>query len=698
MNKTTEINKALRFIKSINQSRSLIQKWIKKLSIPEYAMFSAYAIIGGAAVGIFTVLFHESIDWLTDIFFGNFLHNLLFIGGAAVIIIPLLGMLIQSLMIKMSPDTAKQKGVYDVIKAVAIRKGYIPFKTTIFHFIAPAICIGTGGTVGPEGPAAQIGGGVASKLGSFFGLSDQRRRMFAAAGAGAAIAAVFNTPLGGVFFALEVILLNDFQSPSFSALILASVSASAVSRIFLGDQPAFHFAHTSYSDYAHLYIFIILGFVAGIVSLAFIKYSEETEILFKKKVLKRIPQWSAMAIVGLLVGVSGYFYSDIFGIGYRAIDKILASNMAWDIVLILFVLKFLLVPLILHSGGFGGLFAPTLFMGACLGYLFVIILNVAFGLEVNTTMYVLVGMGALLGGINSIPISAILIIFEMTRDYSFILPLMLAVIISTTIVQVFLKGSVHVKHLEQQGLRISSGREINILKSILVKDIMIPDITTFHENTPLTDLISKLLESPHTTFYTINDKGKITGLITENELRPLISEYENVKGMIVANDIAIKNVNVIYPNENLNDVLKKFEQANIDEFPVVDPRDNTKILGTISRQAIIKAYNKESIKYDLASGMASQLNFVDQDSVSTVAKGYSIIEKRALPEFVGKSLVELRLRNKYGLEVLMIKKKKSPFSDEEEKIIAPDPNYVIKEGDLLVLFGTDEAIEKIKSD
>ncbi len=686
-------NKISKFLVSVKVS---LQAYFDKLNLPEYTFFSIFAILTGAAAGIAAVLFHESIDFFKELFFGYSLSYFMIIGSEAVILIPVLGMLIQAIMIKSSPETAKQKGVYDVIKAVALKNGYIPFKTTIFHFLAPAICIGSGGTVGPEGPAAQIGGGVASKIGVLFGLTEERRRMFTTAGAGAAIAAVFNTPLGGVFFALEIILLNDFQSPTFSALILASVTASVISRIFLGNQPTFIFHHESFSDYNQLIYFLILGILAGFVSVLYIKYSDNLERFLKRKILAKYPQWIVMALVGGIVGLSGYFFSDIFGIGYDAINKILAQNLTWKIVLILFLLKFALVPLILHSGGFGGLFAPSLFMGATLGYLFAFFFNSYFDLGLDETLFVLVSMGALLGGINSIPISSIMIIFEMTRDYTIILPLMLSIIISTTIVQLIMKGSVHLKHLEQLGLKLRAGREINLLAHLKVKDIMTPDIVLIPGNSPLSKIVSKLIENKHTVFYVTNNNGEIIGQITERELRPIISEYETLRGMLIAQDIANPNVRFVHPDDTLDKVLNYFDMENVEEFPVVSAKNKTDILGTISRQAIIKAYNKETLKYNLAEGMARQLQIIDSNKETKVADGYSIIEKTALPEFVGKTLAQLKLRNKYGLEVLMIKKAKSQFSDET-RILAPDPNYIINEGDSLVLFGSDEAIEKVKN-
>ena len=404
-----------------------------------------------------------------------------------------------------------------------------------------------------------------------------------------------------------------------------------------------------------------------------------------------------MVAVGTIVGVSGYFYHDIFGIGYAAMNRLLANEIAWKIILILMVLKFLLVPLILSSGGFGGVFAPTLFFGGCFGYLFAITFRYIWGIDVDPITFSLVGMGAVLGGINSIPITAILLIFEMTKDYSFMLPLMLAVVISSTIVQLVLKGSsIHIKHLESLGYNIIQGKRADILQSIKVKEIMREDVILIPDSVKLPVLMNQMLDSHHGSFYTVNCEGKITGAITENEIRPIITEYEQLKDMLIAGDVARKNIVMVNENDNLDEILKLFGSNNADEFPVVSAENPQKVIGTIWRQDLIMAYNRESLKYNLADGLAYELKSVDKNSVSRVAKGYAIIERKVKSSFVGKSLSEIKLRNEYGLEVLMIKKKSSPFDDEENsnKIIMPDPNYILSADDTLVLFGQDEKLKQ----
>ncbi|HCY77546.1 MAG TPA: hypothetical protein DHV28_16650 [Ignavibacteriales bacterium] len=684
--------------KNIISISNRIKIYLEKISFPEYTFFSFYAILIGAAAGLAAVFFHLSIEFFNNIFFNRTKDGLYFLGAAAVILLPAIGMFIQYLMIYAAPEISKKRGVLEIIKSVALKSGYIPLRTTIFHFFAPVICIGSGGTVGPEGPAAQIGGGVASKLATILRFSDQRRRVFTAAGAGAAIAAIFNTPLGGVFFALEIVLLNDFRTPTFSALILASVTASAISRIFLGNESIFAFSVPHIGSYQYFYLFILLGLFCGFIAIIFLKYDDFSSNLFRKKILTKIPQWVVMIFVGLLVGISGYFYKDIFGIGYTGINNILSSSTTWQVVLILFGLKFLLVPLVLHSGGFGGTFAPSLFIGACAGYLFSIFVTELFGIYADPTTYILVGMGATLGGINSIPLTAILMIFEMTREYSFILPLMLSVIVSSTLVQIVIKGSYHLKKLEKQGFRLSSGKQEGILKSISVGAVMQSNPILVNRNSSLQKVVSKLMESTHHIIYTVDDDENLTGAISETQIRPLITEFDSLKESLIASDIADNRVLTIDKRQDLDYALKMLTKSDVDELPVVSGEQTNKVIGTISRHDILSTYSKESLKNDLAEGLTREIDLLKETKISRIADGYAIIERKPSHEFIGKTLAQLKLRNKFGLEVLMIKKSKPLFDEDENesKLIMPGHNYKIEADDILVLFGTEEKIINTK--
>lgn len=677
-----------------------IQQKISNLNIPDYTTFSIYALIIGISAGFAAVLFHNSIEFFNKLFFNQTTEGFYFLGTAAVIVIPALGMFIQAIMIQLFRSQADKKGVAEVIKAVSIRGGFISFRTTVFNFFASVICIGSGGTLGPEGPAAQLGGGVASKFGSVLSLSDERRRIFTAAGAGAAIAAIFNTPLGGVFFAIEVILLNDFHTPTFSALIIASVAASAVSRTLLGNISVFQFEILENFDYSTIYFYAIIGIVCGLISTYFIKYSDSVKLIFKKKIYEKqkYPQIIVMIIVGLVVGFCGLYYKEIFGIGYSGINSILKSELTLTVVVILLVLKFVLVPLVYHSGGFGGFFAPALFMGACVGYITQFGLEHIFNITIQDDTVILVSMGAMLAGMNSIPIASILIIFEMTQNYNFILPLMLSVILCSMLVQISLRKSIHIKHLESEGFRLPGSNQNNILKNITIADVKLQRINTIDENKLLPEILSAFTENSEINcLYVINNENKLIGYISENEIRPIIAEFENLKLVLVAKDISNSNLVFVSRTDDLDFVMNQFSKHDIDQFPVIDSIDSPPI-GCISKDDIIKLYSKESLKMNLADGFSKELKTINKATPSKVAEGFSVMELIVPRKFIGKNLAELKLRSNYGVEVLMIKKNAIDSGGAvKTEISIPNPELKLQIEDSLIVFGSDINLEKLRN-
>jgi CIC family chloride channel protein len=670
-------------------------RWIERLNPPTYLFLVTFAVITGLAAGFGSVLFHRLIELMEELFFQRGPVLMHASGRYYVVIVPAVGMLVLAWMTHMWPERAKQRGVIEVIRAVATRGGYIPFRTTLFHFFAPALCIGSGGTLGPEGPAAQIGSGISSMVGRFLGLPESRRRIFTAAGAGAAISAVFNTPIGGIFFALEVVLLNDFQAATFSVLILASVSASMVSRIYLGSEPRFLFSEFSIGPYRWIFLYAVLGIVAGLLSILFIRYAETLHRWVAKKG-RHISLYARAAGVGLALGIVGFFLPQLFGVGYGAVNEVLQGDFPVFVALALLVAKLVFVPLILENGGFGGVFAPAIFMGAFLGYLFYQLLGEGLGMQFHATPFILVGMGAVLAGINMIPLTAILMLFEMTNDYSFILPLMLGVVASTTVVQMVLRESFLVSELRQEGLRIASGRERNLLQSIQVREVMRPEILTVPESAPISDVLKLAIDSDHTVLFTTGRGGKLTGYIKIDDLRPLLLDSEHLRPMLVAKDIAIPGVATLRETDDLDTAMKLFGRYGIDEVPVKSATDRGHIVGTLWQQDVIKAYNKETLRANLADGLSKHLATLDKTTQLDILPGYVLTEIPAPRSFIGKTLRQLQVRNRYGAEVLLIKRPADELSEDgRTTTLLPSADYRIRSGDSLVLFGPHEQLKEL---
>ncbi len=672
-----------------------VGRYLAGLGLPEYTILTVFSVIMGMAAGFAGVGLHELIELLASLTYGEQGRRESL--GFFIILIPALGMGIQSLMTWLAPKAAAQKGVMGIIKAVGMRNGRMPLAATIFHFLAPAICIGSGGTVGPEAPAAQSGAGVVSALGRSMGLSDSRQRLFTAAGAGAAIAAIFNTPLAGVFFAMEVVLLHDFRASALSAFLLASVSASAVSRIIVGNEPAFTFAAVNIGAYKLYVFYLLLGIAAGLVSVGFIRSNEWIKAGCAR-IFSVVPKPVAMIFVGLLMGLAGFWQPGIFGVGYESMNQILAGMTTAQGVVILLVLKFLLVSLILGAGGFGGVFAPSLFMGSCLGFLFALGVGGLFGLPLDTTTYTLVGMGAVLAGINSVPLTAIMILFEMTNDYEFILPLMLGVVGSTLVVQMSLKGSIYIRALKKAGYHFSQGRDLRVLESIDVANVARHEIFMVPESTSLAELIQSCLEHPFTNIYTTDRNGKINGVILSSNLHQLITEYENLLDMVIAKDLSDASVPLLKEGQSLDHALQMFAKYRVDEMPVVRAGRGAKVIGALHYQDVLKAYNDAKVKLNLTDSLASDMKALDVNESHEVLPGFSIVEVEAPRSFMNKTLQQLRLRNRFDIDVLMIEQDGGPFASSEEEVSRsfPQSGYKFRRGDRIIVFGRDENVQAFK--
>jgi CIC family chloride channel protein len=263
-------------------------------------------------------------------------------------------------------------------------------------------------------------------------------------------------------------------------------------------------------------------------------------------------------------------------------------------------------------------------------------------------------------------------------------------------VQIINKGSYHVKLLERQGFRFSEGRESRILKSILVEKIMRDDPIIVNVNAPLTEFVPKLIDSPHRIIYTKDSSGKLVGAISDSQIRPLITEYDSIKDSIIAQDIADTRLIKVKKSDDLDLVLKLLTKADIEELPVISDEDENKIIGIVTKQDVLDTYNRESIRHDLADGLSREIQTLKQLKISKIADGYAIVERKPSQDFIGKTLAELKLRNKFGLEVLMIKKQKELFdeTDVKSRIVMPKHDYRIENDDILVLFGTEEQIIK----
>jgi CIC family chloride channel protein len=686
-------------IKEIQFSR--IKEWWTRVTVAlthrEHLFMIVLGGIVGAIGGYGAVGFRKLIAVFTQLGWGGFTRmegqGLLAMAQAAPfwvkIIIPAVGGFIVGIIVHFFAKEAKGHGVPEVMEAVALRDGRMRTRVFFAKAIASAVCIGSGGSVGREGPIVQIGSGMGSVIGQLVKLSGARLRTLVACGAAAGIAATFNAPMAGALFSLEIIL-PEFAASQFIPIIVSSVIATALSRHYLGNFPAFGVPPYELLHYSELFLYLILGVLAGIVAFAFIRALYGMEDLFDRW---KLPDYVKAAVGGAMIGCIGLFYPHIFGVGYETISQVLRGEMLGTILIALLLAKILATSLTIGSGGSGGIFAPSLFMGAALGGLFGHFAHLLFPqITASPGAYAIVGMGAVVAGTTRAPITAMLIIFEMTADYRIILPLMFACTIGLVISTLLSRESIYTLKLIRRGVNIHAGKELNVLKSLKVSQVMHPEIELVSPSVPLAEIVTRMMVSPQAHLFIVSGNNRVQGYISMETLRPIIKDYETVCNVCIASDLMDRKVAVVTPRETLDMVMQLFGRFALEEIPVVD---KGQLIGTIRKSDVIEAYNREIFKLDMASGLATSFRLHQRTELERLAllEGVLILEVSAPRQFADKSLEELKLRERYGATVLTIKRLTSG-GGEKVSYILPTPATRIKRGDVLIVFGLQDDLSR----
>lgn len=555
----------------------------------------------GGVVGLCTGFGAEFFSWLVlflrDIFFyGNF-NNLTSssLPWYLLIFIPVAGGLIIGPLSYFFPAEAKGHGVPEVMESVALKGGVIKTRTIILRTLASGLCIGSGGSAGREGPIVQIGSAIGSAFGQLFNVSAERMRVLVGCGAAGGIAATFNAPLAGVIFSMEIIL-GDFTIRTFTPIIVSSVTATVISHIYHGNTPAFLVPSYEIVSYWEIFFYIILGLLSGLVARLFTLIVYSSEDFFEKKL--KIHSLLKPAFGGLLIGCIAIFLPQIMGNGYEVMDRVLAGQMVWFMAFILIFMKIIATSITLGSGGSGGIFAPALFIGAMLGCTFGSGVHYLFpSITATKGAYALVAMGSVMAAAAHAPMTNILILFELTNDYKIILPIMVSCILSTAVARYLSKDSIYTLKLNRRGVNLQFGREVSIMGSIKVEEVMNKKVVSILETASFKKILKVISSSTNSYFPVVNSKKSMVGFLSFPNMREVMFE-EDLKGVVVAKDMASTEVVSLSPKNNLNEALEKFATTDEAQLPVVDDKKPDRVIGMLSRGDIISAYNKKVLMSD----------------------------------------------------------------------------------------------------
>jgi CIC family chloride channel protein len=537
----------------------------------------------GIGTGLASIAFKVLIEIINGLFFiqsSRVLKSLL--GEYYLILLPALGGLLAGSIVYF---WAREKGGYGVSEVMAVvdQDGIMKAGPVWVKTLASAITIGSGGSAGLHGPIVHIGSSIGSVVGQKFQVSPDILRTLLACGAAGGISATFNAPIGGVLFAQEVIL-GRFSSSNFILIVISSLISAIISRVYWGDYPSFMVPPYELISPGELLFYLVLGLLAGTLAVIFIKALYGAEDLFKQIPL---PNYLKPALGGLLVGLMGVYYPQVFGVGYEIVEGILSNDLSWYLVVILMGAKLIATSLTLGSGGLGGVFAPSLYMGSMLGGSYGYLLNQLFpSMTALPGAYALVGMAGVFAGIAQAPITAIIIIFEMTGDYKVVLPLMLVCVISALVARGICPESIYPLKLVREGRDPYKGEKIDKMGQTLVQSVMTSEVETLDINYSLKTAREIMRQRSHTGFPVMAD-GRLLGLVTYEQVLSALKRDENS----CLREIIKPDLIYVHPQDTIAVVMQKMAEGDVGRLPVVDPEDPGKLLGIVSRSDIIEAYS-----------------------------------------------------------------------------------------------------------
>ncbi len=559
---------------------------------------SLLAALVGILAGLIAYLLYDLIALFTNLTFYHVFsihfrspeHTTI---GAWVILMPVIGGVIIGFMAKYGTSKIKGHGIPEAMEAVLTSRSRIEAKVAILKPLSAAIAIGTGGPFGAEGPIIQTGGAFGSLVGQLISTTAAERKVLLACGAGAGMAATFNTPIAGVIIAIEL-LLFEFRARSFIPLVIACTLATSVRAVLFGQHSMFSMGNVDFDVPRGLPFYLLLGVICGGAAIGFTKLLYWVEDQFDRLPIDEL--WHP-AIGALGLGVIGFFVPRVLGVGYDTISDILNNNLTLELLILIMVFKSLALVISLGSGTSGGLLAPMFMSSAAMGGVFAIAVNAIFpGAHLSPGAYALVAMAAVFGAASRATFTFIVFAFEITHDYNAILPLMLCCVIADLIALRYLPTSIMTEKLARRGLHVPGEYEASILHMVRISEVMNTDVQPISGEMTVADLAARISKGePGFSLsqglpITAKD-GHLVGIVTQGDLlRALESDPEGRATVLEAgSDPPI----VAYPDEHVLDALHRMVKHNIGRLPVVSREDPRRMVGYFDRSHILSAWTRQ---------------------------------------------------------------------------------------------------------
>jgi CIC family chloride channel protein len=561
--------------------------WTKRLEQHEDRVFLLLTLVIGAVVGLVVVAF--------IVLTGNLGARMYPPGGSPWrrLLVPAAGSLVTGYLLSRYFPNARGSGIPQTKAALFAREGQIKLRTVLGKFFCCSTSLASGIALGREGPSVQVGAGIASVLARRIGLGPEKVKALIPVGASAAVAAAFNTPIAGVLFALEEIM-GDMNAPVLGSVVLSSATAWIVLHLLLGDEPLFHVPAYQLVHGVEFAVYAVLGVLGGLVSVAFVKLLLGLRAWFLRR--PKWTEWFQPVAGGLLVGIMGWFVPESLGIGYQYVGQSLNGNMAFEAMALLLAMRVVGTAVCYASGNAGGIFGPALFIGAMLGGAVGSMAHAALPHHVAFAgAYALVGMGTAFAGIVRVPMTSVIMIFEVTRDYSIIVPLMISNLISFFISRQLQPEPIYEALSRQDGIHLPGGAARAHRSSMRVSQAMRTDVPPIEREATIAETLARI-HSLGIDAWPVAEGRRLLGMITASQLESAADDgarFRTVSEIMTPppeGHLDAESFPHIHPDHSLDVALERMGAAHVNALPVVGRANVREILGVITLPDILRAY------------------------------------------------------------------------------------------------------------
>ena len=586
---------------------------------PELLVLIVALVIGGSS-GLAMILFHRAIDLCKTLSFGKLLGITSVWGGWTVALIPILGGLIVGGIKWFFPNVLGQD--FHSLITNTREQRVSPWRPAIKMFAA-SISLGTGASLGPESPSVEIGSVIGILLGQLFKVSKDRIRLLLGAGAAAGLAAGFNAPIAGVFFALEVVLGTAFTTPAASLILLSAFFSAAIARTFAGAHPAFDLPGFEVVGNWEWLFYLGLGILASVVAYIYTRAIKLAQACFRGEVaglgwLGELPLWVKPVVGGIILGGVALKLPQVLGVDYGTVEQILAGGkFSVSLLCMLLLVKIVVTAISLGSGFVGGVFAPAMFLGACLGSVYGNFIGATFGSNLAISpapAYAIVGMAAVLAGSVKAPLTAIALLFELTQNYLIILPLMCAVGMCVWIVELIQEQQdTEGLNLQQMGMNLKRQDDSEVLKQISIADVMSKDYLALPESLSVVEAGRKIIAHKQHTALVVDSIQQLVGVVTVADFKTSLRLAHPESDLQSVRDICTTEILCVYPDEPLIEAWERMGTRGLYLLPVVDKSNPRQVLGTITKEQIELAGDLISTKTALEPYLLIDREMEDRD-------------------------------------------------------------------------------------